>query len=411
MLHIDIDPLEALRIYYKGEKLGVWLGDIRKAEKQRKLFLPPLLRDFLLGYGYFSCNVHNEACCFGNLGMLEITDDDLVIFGRWSYDVLLAFRRIDFAEENPQLYCAERLYYDDETADDERPNWSDFTPMEIRMRDFLIMLVTTNLRMKIWNAQEDEELANSGAPAEVLGLLQNDKPEFGRVICWDDAEQELWAVHRRADGRRWLYHFRPRLENWELQELFNQHFYQETDFARALPLAQELINRLRQTDKQALELADLYKLAGRCCWATDRWDEAEEYYQLAEPIFEKRLDELLDKVKYFYQAKGNFYAARQDEAKSRLAYSRVDKICEFVGQGGARAQGMRLVNQAIELVGKDKELIEDLPALQKALELYNQALTIYQQDPKDCKYDIARAQQLRADVRQKLRQLNKPKSS
>lgn len=53
---IDIDPLEALEIFYKGEKLGAWEGDFIKNEKKRGLKLPKLLKDFLANYGLLSVN-------------------------------------------------------------------------------------------------------------------------------------------------------------------------------------------------------------------------------------------------------------------------------------------------------------------------------------------------------------------
>ncbi len=420
MLHIDIEPLEALRIYYQNEKLGVWLGDIRQAEKQRKVFLPPLLRDFLLGYGRFAVNADHNSCCYLNPMLMNITDDDLVIFGRIYFDKLLAFRRADFAAENPQLYCAERQYAEDnldeeKLDDDDSSPWSDFAPAGLRLRDFLIWLIIRNLRTRSLRIKAGADLTGLEAPAELLALLQDEQDEqadklTGEVICWDDETGELWGVSREPDGWRNLYRFVPSFYKWELQELFNLHFYQKTDFARALPVAQQLIALLQQQEKDTLELADIYKLAGRCCWAVGRWGEAEEFYRLAEPIFEKQLAEMLDKVKYFYQAKGNFYAARQDEPKSRQAYARVDKICEFAGQGAARARGMRLVNQTIEIAGINQDLVDDLGTLQCAQEMYNRALAEYQQDPKDCKYDIARTQQLRADVRRKIKSLGGPKS-
>lgn len=411
MIQIDIEPLEALRVFYGGETLGVWRGDITAAEKKRKLFLPSLLQEFLQKYGCLKVNAVNYSYCFTNPMLMHITDEDLVIFGCWKSDALVAFRRIDFAVDNPQLYYAERQYYDDEDAmgdDDERPAWSDFAPAQMHLRDFLVQLVMENLRSVKYLA--GSEANNPDVPPELWPLLAaTDLPPC--FICHDDESGELWAVSRLPELLQpCIYRFRCAMEHWELRDCFNQAFYQKLDFAHALKLARPLLENLEHVQKNTLELADMYKLAGRCCWELHRWDEGAQFYQKAEPIFLKKLEEMLEIVKNFYQAKGNFYAAQKDESQSRQAFDRVDKICELLSYGGARARGMRLVQQAIWLVGKDTNLCDDLPALNEALELYNQTLTIYQQEPKECKYDIARCQQLRGDLRKHIKQLAQQKS-
>lgn len=406
MLHVDIEPLEALQIYYGGERLGVWRGDIISAEKKRKLFLPPMLQEFLLGYGRLAVNTDANSCCFQNPGLMNITDDDLVIFGRWDFYMLLAFRRIDFAEVNPQLYYAEHQYYDDDEFmddDDERPVWSDFAPAQMHLRDFLIQLLIENLRKVVYLVGSRE--SDTDVPPELWQLLAADNlpPCF---ICWDDESDELWAVSRLPDQPpQRVYNLTRRMQHWELKECFKQAFFQKQDFAHALKLARPLLENLEHVQRDTLELADMYKLAGRCCWELHQWDEGERFYQKAEVILQKNLEEMLDITKNFYQSLGNFYAAQKNEPKSQQAYGKVNEICEFVGRDGVRSRGMRLVQQAIGLVGKDNSLCDDLPALREALELYNQALSVYQQEPKECKYDIARAQQLRGDLRKKIKQL------
>ena len=406
MLHVDIEPLEALQIYYGGERLGVWRGDIISAENKRKLFLPPMLQEFLLGYGRLAVNTDANSCCFQNPGLMNITDDDLVIFGRWDFYMLLAFRRIDFAEVNPQLYYAEHQYYDDDEFmddDDERPVWSDFAPAQMHLRDFLIQLLIGNLHKVVYLVGSRE--SDTDVPPELWQLLAADNlpPCF---ICWDDESDELWAVSRLPDQPpQRVYNLTRRMLHWELKECFKQAFFQKQDFAHALKLARPLLENLEHVQRDTLELADMYKLAGRCCWELHQWDEGERFYQKAEVILQKKLEEMLDITKNFYQSLGNFYAAQKNEPKSQQAYGKVNEICEFVGRDGVRSRGMRLVQQAIGLVGKDNSLCDDLPALREALELYNQALSVYQQEPKECKYDIARAQQLRGDLRKKIKQL------
>ncbi len=40
----NLNPLEAMSLFYDGEKRGVWNGDFIKNEKKRGLVLPPMLR-------------------------------------------------------------------------------------------------------------------------------------------------------------------------------------------------------------------------------------------------------------------------------------------------------------------------------------------------------------------------------
>ena len=412
MLHVDIEPLKALQIYYGGERLGVWRGDIISAEKKRKLFLPPMLQEFLLGYGRLAVNTNSNSYCFPNPGLMNITDEDLVIFGCWDSYMLLAFRRIDFAEANPELFYANCQYYDDsEAMDDEypRPAGSDFVPAQMRLRDFLVQLVIGNLRKAIYLVGSRE--GNTDVPPELWLLLAADNlpPCF---ICWDDESDELWAVSRLPDQPpQRVYNLTRRMQHWELKECFKQAFFQKQDFTHALKLARPLLENLEHVQRDTLELADMYKLAGRCCEELHKWDEGERFYQKAEVILQKKLEEMLDITKNFYQSLGNFYAAQKNEPKSQQAYGKMNKICEFVGLDGVRSRGIRLVQQAINLVGKDNSLCDDLPALREALELYNQALSVYQQEPKECKYDIARCQQLRGDLRKHIKQLVRQKTA
>lgn len=52
----NLEPLEALELFYDGEKNGVWNGDFIKIEKERGLSVPPLLREYLVNYAYLEIN-------------------------------------------------------------------------------------------------------------------------------------------------------------------------------------------------------------------------------------------------------------------------------------------------------------------------------------------------------------------
>ncbi len=45
----------------------------------------------------------------------------------------------------------------------------------------------------------------------------------------------------------------------------------------------------------------------------------------------------------------------------------------------------------------------EIGRVKKAIEYYDQALKIFQEDPKDCKYEIVRCQQLRGEAKKQLK--------
>lgn len=408
VVHIDIEPLAALKVFYNGETLGSWKGDLTRNEQQRKLLLPAMLRDFMLQYDSLGVN-YGESCVLRPDRMKIV--DEMVLFAYLDGRTMLAFRRVDFTEFNPPLYYAQP-FFEDEAAE---PEWRFRQAPGFWLRDFLIMLVICNLKRQLIQWDEPSQLAQSGAPAKVLNLLLNGQADnlvffakqYRNFLCWDDETNQLWAVARKPEAKGALFRFQQELADWELEALCNKYFFQKQNFAKALPFAKLLIARLEDGRENKLQLAEMYKLAGRCCWALERWEEAEAFYQKAEPLFVSQLEELLNSVKSFYQAKGNFYDTWQKEAESRRAYAQLDRICGFLGAGGAQAHGGRLVQQALLLIEQERSEAD----LRKALDLFTQALDVYQQAPEDCKYDIARCQQLRGDLRKRLKELAKNKQS
>ena len=112
MIHIDIDSLTALRYFYNGETLGISKEEISRNEKQRKLLLPAVLKEFLLKYGSLGVNFGE-----GNVlppDLMRIVDDK-VIFAYMDDQAMLAFRRADFAEDNPQLFYVKPDFNEKET--------------------------------------------------------------------------------------------------------------------------------------------------------------------------------------------------------------------------------------------------------------------------------------------------------
>ena len=103
----DIGPLEAMRIFYQGEEYGVWKGDIIKNEKQRGLILPPMLKEFLIKYGYLPVNRGILSCYspdYMELFTVETEDEDgdICIIGNMA-GIPAAVRLEDMTEDNQPL--------------------------------------------------------------------------------------------------------------------------------------------------------------------------------------------------------------------------------------------------------------------------------------------------------------------
>lgn len=57
---IDIDPLEALEIFYKGEKLGAWEGDFIKNEKKTCFEITEAIEGFFSELWTIKCKLGYE---------------------------------------------------------------------------------------------------------------------------------------------------------------------------------------------------------------------------------------------------------------------------------------------------------------------------------------------------------------
>ena len=164
MIHIDIDSLTALRYFYNGETLGISKEEISRNEKQRKLLLPAVLKEFLLKYGSLGVNFGE-----GNVlppDLMRIVDDK-VIFAYMDDQAMLAFRRADFAEDNPQLFYVKPDFNEKET----KISWRFIKASDFFMHNFLIGLVMCNLPRIDVQWEDPSQLEQSEVPEEVLNLL------------------------------------------------------------------------------------------------------------------------------------------------------------------------------------------------------------------------------------------------
>lgn len=400
-LKLVLDPLDALEIFYRGEKLGIWEGELIRNEKRRGVFLPSLLKEFLLRYGLFNVNRGINQIWLPDkidtdLAKVDGEKRDILILGKFRDD-LVAVLADECDQENPTLLL-------DELPEEENGEVTlVFNKSDLDLKEFLTTMIIESPSVydnaKFYNddsgIQEAMDEFDEESRKELKRKIEeSERPK--RFLYWNEEGQQFVAVILRKDCTI-LLKFAPCLAIAELENLFNREFYENAEncnYERALNILLRLINYWTQMNNMDVTLAEKYKLAGRCCWMLKRWTEAEHYYKQAEQLYKDALIEALDKSAAFYEGLGNFYLAREDIFKSQTAFLEVDRLCELAGRNGPRNKGERIMRQG--------QIMMEAMRYEEAIDLYNKALAEFQKDPRDCKYDIARCQQLRGEARKKL---------
>lgn len=397
MWKVGISPLDALAKYYDGEEWGAQDGDFIRNEKRRGLKLPAMLREFLHKYGYLDVNAGESQFWLPD----KIDFDKAKVDGELK-DILLigGFRRNlmailveDCETENPPILL------DDLPEEDGEEMTLVFHKSEFRLRDVMEIMLMESPAI-YHNPLSSDDPAEIQAALETEGLKElarKGKTEHAkRIICWN-AEKKSFLVLILCPEREILVKFSPGFSPRELEGMLNRELYENTkgsDYKHALKLDLMLVAFLEKRSESTL-LAEKYMLAGRCLWALKKWDEAEEWYKKAERVFARQMKETLAQCQSFYEGYGNFCLAKEDIFKSQLANREVDRIADFLGDGGPRNRGNRFLRQAATMLEIEK--------VEKAIEYYDKALAAFQETPKECKYEIARCQQLRGEARKKLK--------
>ncbi len=410
----NLEPLAAIDILYEGVgKNGVWKGDFIKNEKKNCLFVPTVLREFLENYGYLDINrgqiqfVHPDDMREihlrtedGEIRILYIGTADQLLVGIEldSPDLNIAFGEID--EESRSVMWGP----------------SDGITLEGIMRVmFVSMLFQTADKYLFQGAEIDAVLKQNGAERSKImpseGSTQhtsvNYVPEKNTFLIAEYDEQGanmafLHSVPRKSPGAGKTADFSA-VTLRELNELFEREFFENAlhcDFKQALDIKLEIVRRLEEENAPENELADHYKLAGRCLWALGRLDEAEEWYGKAGRIVENSGD--LKRISDHYHTMGNFFADTKQWNKSDEMYDKSLAVLKENFPDNVYDIGMlyRSMSEFLEEAGGDPD---------RVIELCELALEQFQKDPHDagCKYEIARAQQLRGKARRRKKELAK----
>lgn len=398
MLKVGLTPLEMLAKYYDGEELGVWEGDFIRNEKRRGLKLPKILQEFLHKYGYLDVNLGPD--CFWIPDKVELDKakvdgelKDVLLIGAFRNN-LVAILAEDCSKENPQLY------FDDLPEENGEEVTLVFHKSELVLKELLTILILEspaiyNNSLACYNHGEITKNIEEYSSEELSKLLaEGERPS--RNFCFDEEKKEFVALLLFPE-KEVLLKFGSSFSPRELEGILNRELYENTrgcDYKHVLKIVRKLIAFLEE-HSGGLILGEKYAIAGRCAWALKQWNEADEWYRKAEKVFAAEMKMTLERCQNFYEGLGNFCLAKEDLMRGQVANYEVDRICNFLGNGGARNKGNRLLRQAAVMLEMEK--------VEKAIEYYDKALEVFQEEPKDCKYEIARCQQLRGEAKKKLK--------
>lgn len=407
----DLEPLAAMELFYDGEKNGVWNGDFIKIEKKNGLVVPPLLKEFLEKYAYLDMN-KGQITFFhpDQIRVLDLPTDDgeVHIMGIGRADEF--FVGIELGTDDLDIAIGE--------IEEERIIWgpSDGITLAGLMRVmFVSMLFKSGDKFMYSGAEIDAVLKNHGAARGKIspsaGSTQHTSINFDEengaflIAEYDQSGEEMTFLHvapRKTFEQRKAERFASVTLD-ELKTLFDKEFYGNAancDYSHALELKLEMIARLEQSGTEESELAEHYKLAGRCLWGLKRLGEAAEWYEKAGAIIGKSGD--LGKLAGYYHTMANFYADTRQWDKSGEMYKaelalRLEHFTDNVYDLG-------MVYQSNAQFLDDADGDPD-----RVIELCDLALEQFQKDPRDsgCKYEIARAQQLRGKAKRRKKELLK----
>ena len=410
----NMEPLAAMDVFYDGEKNGVWNGDFIKNEKKTGLVLPAVLREFLEKYAYLDINkgqiafFHPDDIRTIELGVGDGEVIHIMVAGRtedFFFGIELGTDELDIAigeieEENRSIMWGP----------------SDGITLSGLLRVVFVSTLFQGADKFIYSGAEiDAVLKKHGADRSRIvpssGSTQHTSINFDEengaflIAEYDASGEEMAYLHvvpRKTFEQRKAERFASVTLD-ELNSLFSAEFYMNAlhcDFAHALDIQLEIVKRMEQSGAAESELEEHYRLVGRCLWALNRLDEAVEWYDKAGEIVKKSGDP--KKTADFYHTMGNFYADTKQWDKSDEMYDKALSI--FKENYPDNVYDIGMIYRAMSDFLDDADGDPD-----RVIELCNLALEQFQKDPHDsgCKYEIARAQQLRGKAKRRKKEIEK----
>ncbi len=415
----NLSPLKAMELFYDGERRGIWRGDFIRNEKERGLVLPPELRDFLENYAYLEINEGGEGRFRlfhpDSIGGVMLNDDEegdihLLVIGELN-DLLVAIRmdecdylRVVFGERSDDG----TMWTPSDNGTLEGMYTVMFCSQLYRSADSYVFedMPEINAVLKKHGADKSLILPSEGSIQRISLCFDGDSGAFLTVDFSEDGQIEtLHVVPRKSFEQRKAEKYAT-VSLDELKVLFDGEFFGNAlhcDFEHALEIKLEIIARLEKSGAEDLELYENYKHAGRCCWALKKFDEALKWYDKTGAVVE-RLGDLEKQAEYFHTL-ANFYADNGQFDKSDEFYDKELAIFRETCPDDVYKIGMNYLSRAqfLDSAGGAPE---------RVIELCNLALEQFQQNPHDsgCKYETARAQQLRGGAKRRKKELDKQKN-
>lgn len=407
----NLTPLEAMDLFYDGEKRGVWDGDFIKNQKKTHIEVPHILREFLEKYGYLEVNkgqiyfFHPDDMRFLELNLPDGGKIRILAAGMIN-DIYLG---LELDDDNGAVAVGEIV--------DGRISWgpSDMTLSGMLTIAFVSLLYKSADNFVFQGSQIEAVLKKNGMERSKLmpseGHVQhtslNFNEETGAFINAEfdpDGEEitTLCVTPRKTYEQRKAERYAT-VSLDELNSLFEGEFFGNSlhcDYAHASELQQEIIKRMERCGADELELTDHYRLAARCLWELERIDEAQELYDKSEKIIIKSGDQ--EKLADYYHTMMSFY---DDIGQTDKSDEMFDKELDIRRQNFPDdVYHIGLIYQAranfLNKNGGDPD---------KIIELCELALEQFKKDPHDsgCKYMTARVYQLRAEAKKRKKELEK----
>lgn len=407
-LQVDVDPLDALDLFYDGEKLGVPKNAFVQLKQKRGLVLPAKLQVFLRNYGYLDINRDAYRVLLPeDMEPVQIECLDEEVNEGWviaeTPHGYLAVAAKDQELDNPDLYLS-----NGPREVDGGKVW-DFEPSMWTLRKLLTAIFVDSpaargctticddpKEMQSVIIEYDKELDVS--QKKLVDVFETSKRP-GQYICWDTEERKFIIVVLTLK-RDFLARFPIRMSIQELELIFTTEFLDgrvELDYKHALKLLKRIITFYEgeKNEAAAIKLGRYYKLAGFCCWKMKMQRSAEKWYKKAQKTTEQNLSAALDSCRALYENLGKFNLELGESESSQKAFDRAKQLRDFAEAYDPRKKGERLMEAAIK-ANNDGDY-------QAAIELCDKALVELEKEPKGCKYDIARCRQIRGDARKNLR--------
>ncbi len=396
----NLDPFSAMEIFYGGEKNGVWNGDIIKNEKKRGLVLPYAVREFMENFGYLDVNRNEGSFQFfhpDDMWQFGLETDSgevpIIVIGIFG-NYLLGIRT-----DTEELKAAFGERTDDGTE------WS---PADVNFSGIL-----TTMFVSLLFKSEGHEIYKDGY--EIYSEIKKQGGERSKILPGYGCPQHFSLNYNEENERFYIAEFEEygvEIVNLhtapkkvftldELEKQFIKEFYENSmncDYNHALQIQLKIMEGMK--DAEPLDLVHHYKLAARCFWALGKSEEAVSWYEKGLSIVESHLEDAPDQVADFYHAMANFFEDTKQYEKSEEYYGKELAVLQKYFPKDVYKIGRIYQSQATFLV-RNKENPE------RAIEACNKALEEFQKNPKDCKYEIARTQQLRGEAKRLKKELNK----